>query len=81
MNGTIAQLVERWPEEPSVEGSTPSGSTLFVCSNSSMVEFLFSKEGVVGSSPICCSMISHSSMVEFRREGGDTGSNPVGFII
>lgn len=28
IQATVAQLVERWPEEPGVGGSTPSGGTI-----------------------------------------------------
>lgn len=45
-----------------------------------MVEFLVSTQDVVGSSPICCSVINHSSIgrVPQPKAEEDAGSNPAG---
>jgi hypothetical protein len=39
--GSVAQLVEQWPEEPRVGGSTPSGATTYCLTSLVVTFFIF----------------------------------------
>ena len=51
MRGTLAQLVERRPEEPCVVGSIPTGATILRAGVAQLIERFLAKEEAPGLSP------------------------------
>ena len=50
--GALAQLVEQWPEEPRVAGSSPAGATIFIHAGvAQLIERFLAKEEAQGLSP------------------------------